>query len=193
MPIQLIGRTTNFSGKPLWEILGNLKNFGVGRMVIRYRNAVKYSEPSYIRILKVQAAPYIEDPDSPDRLVYALVENTFRGKTKSKPVQIDSVSYKADYRLVPKDEEHLYEAKKQGAPEIIVPRTMELPPMYKLFIKRLKKTDDESVNEMPIYYNRTGHFKNFKIVERKESPMQIVLGVGKTVSPSLYANVKYDD
>jgi len=35
MSIKLIGRTTDFKGKPLWEILGNLKNFGVGRIVIR--------------------------------------------------------------------------------------------------------------------------------------------------------------
>lgn len=34
--VKYIGRTTDFCGKPLWEILGNLKNFGVGRVVGKY-------------------------------------------------------------------------------------------------------------------------------------------------------------
>lgn len=56
MPIKLIGRTTDFKGKPLWEILGNLKNFGVGRLVIRNRFQ-RYPEPCYMKILKVAAMP----------------------------------------------------------------------------------------------------------------------------------------
>lgn len=36
--IKLIGRTTDFRGKSLWELLGNLKNFGVGRVVGKYFN-----------------------------------------------------------------------------------------------------------------------------------------------------------
>lgn len=31
--IKLIGRTTDFKGKSLWEICGNLKDFGIGRVV----------------------------------------------------------------------------------------------------------------------------------------------------------------
>ncbi|KAI4470283.1 28s ribosomal protein s34 mitochondrial [Holotrichia oblita] len=33
MPYKYIGRTHSFKGKTLWEIVGNLKNFGVGRLV----------------------------------------------------------------------------------------------------------------------------------------------------------------
>lgn len=54
MPIKYIGRTTDFKGKPLWEILGNLKNFGVGRLVVRNRFQ-RYPEPCYMKILKVAA------------------------------------------------------------------------------------------------------------------------------------------
>lgn len=61
MPIKLIGRTTDFKGKPLWEILGNLKNFGVGRLVIRNRFQ-RYPEPCYMRILKVAGMPTPEEP-----------------------------------------------------------------------------------------------------------------------------------
>jgi small subunit ribosomal protein S34 len=31
--IKLVGRTTDFKGKTLWQIVSNLKNFGVGRVV----------------------------------------------------------------------------------------------------------------------------------------------------------------
>jgi Mitochondrial 28S ribosomal protein S34 len=31
--IKYIGRTTDFKGKTLWQIVSNLKNFGVGRVV----------------------------------------------------------------------------------------------------------------------------------------------------------------
>lgn len=37
MSIKYIGRTTDFCGKTLWEILGNLKNFGVGRVVGKFQ------------------------------------------------------------------------------------------------------------------------------------------------------------
>lgn len=53
MPYKYIGRTTDFKGKTLWEILGNLKNYGVGRIVTRSRFE-RYPEPSYFKILKVE-------------------------------------------------------------------------------------------------------------------------------------------
>lgn len=56
MPIKLIGRRTDFRGKTLWEVLGNLKNFGVGRIVAR-NMFQRYPEPSYIKIMKVEALP----------------------------------------------------------------------------------------------------------------------------------------
>lgn len=64
MPIKYIGRTTNFKGKTLWEILGNLKNFGVGRYVVRNTFAQRYSEPTYHKILKVETLP-AEKIDNP--------------------------------------------------------------------------------------------------------------------------------
>lgn len=56
MPIKYVGRTTDFSGKPLWEILGNLKNCGVGRLVKR-QSFERYPEPCFFRILKVETVP----------------------------------------------------------------------------------------------------------------------------------------
>ena len=65
MPVKYIGRTTDFKGKTLWEIVGNLKNFGVGRAIIRNRFAQRYSEPTYHKILKVEALPSPKNPANP--------------------------------------------------------------------------------------------------------------------------------
>lgn len=54
--IKYIGRTTDFKGKTLWEIVGNLKNHGVGRIVIR-QMLQRYPEPTYMKIVKVEAVP----------------------------------------------------------------------------------------------------------------------------------------
>lgn len=61
MPYKYIGRTTTFKGKSLWEIVGNLKNFGVGRLVSRSM-LNRYPEPSYLKILKVETLPNPKNP-----------------------------------------------------------------------------------------------------------------------------------
>lgn len=55
--IKYIGRTNDFRGKTLWEIVGNLKNFGVNRVVVRSMFE-RYPEKSYLRILKVDAVSH---------------------------------------------------------------------------------------------------------------------------------------
>lgn len=58
MPIiKYIGRKTDFKGKTLWEIVGSLKNFGVGRIVVRSMFE-RYPEKSFMKILKVEALPH---------------------------------------------------------------------------------------------------------------------------------------
>jgi len=53
MPYKFIGRATNGYGKTLWEIVGNLKDFGVGRVFAR-NLFERYPEKSWFRILEVQ-------------------------------------------------------------------------------------------------------------------------------------------
>lgn len=55
--VKFIGRTNDFKGKTLWEILGNLKGFGVGRILIRQRFQ-RYEEPCFLKILQVEAQPH---------------------------------------------------------------------------------------------------------------------------------------
>lgn len=61
MPYKYIGKTTDFKGKTLWEILGNLKNLGRGRIVVRSRFE-RYPEPSYLKILDVET---LAEPEKP--------------------------------------------------------------------------------------------------------------------------------
>jgi len=62
MPVRYIGRKAEYKGKFLFNILCNLKNFGVGRMVVRRSYLERYAEPSYYIIKEPQ--PDMTDPVS---------------------------------------------------------------------------------------------------------------------------------
>ncbi|XP_046399143.1 uncharacterized protein LOC124165700 [Ischnura elegans] len=131
MPYVYIGRTTSFRGKSLWEIVGNLKNFGVGRMVVRSRFE-RYPEPSYMRIVKVEALE-----NQPSRRVAVWVERVFRGRKDPEITKIMKTSYKTDYRLIPKDEEEEYvkgvkqevQSTSTYSAKRVVPKEMPIPPL----------------------------------------------------------------
>ena len=53
MPLVYVGRPTKYFGRPLWEILLNLKDFGKGRIVTR-STFKRYPEVTYFRIVDVQ-------------------------------------------------------------------------------------------------------------------------------------------
>ena len=75
MSVKYIGRTSFQKGKTLWEICGNLKNYGVGRIIVRTQFE-RYPEPSYFRILKATPCdhPSLDDsPQKPVRLIFNLV------------------------------------------------------------------------------------------------------------------------
>ncbi|XP_077262095.1 mitochondrial ribosomal protein S34 [Temnothorax americanus] len=172
MPIKLIGRTTDFKGKPLWEILGNLKNFGVGRLVIRNRFQ-RYPEPCYMKILKVAGMPMPEEAYT-DRKVRVLVERVFRGHKNPKPVQLDSATYKADYILIHKDQEHLYLDNTKVPETRILPKMTDLPPLFSQLVIRQMKAKGVVAPEQPklnLRYNFDGgSVKNYRLVEEGETP-----------------------
>lgn len=53
MPYVFVGKRNFYLGKTVWEILGNLKNFGIGRMLVRSKFE-RYPEVSYVKILRVE-------------------------------------------------------------------------------------------------------------------------------------------
>ncbi|XP_054735030.1 uncharacterized protein LOC129242428 [Anastrepha obliqua] len=96
-------------GKPLWELLENLPDYGVGRLIIRGSFQQKEDEPSYMRILEVDMAAKAPDKRKKNKIrVPVKVQRIFRGIKYPRPVNICSTSYLYDFKLVPKDEEEKY-------------------------------------------------------------------------------------
>lgn len=83
MSIKYIGRKTDFKGKTLWEIIGNLKNFGVGRIIARSMFE-RYEEPCYMKIVKVETLPNPAEPS----LDVSVNLNLSKNKTRIPPFKI---------------------------------------------------------------------------------------------------------
>ncbi|XP_030746039.1 uncharacterized protein LOC115874878 [Sitophilus oryzae] len=196
MPIKYIGKKYDFRGKTIWEIVGNLKNFGVGRIITRGRFE-RYPEPSFIKILKVETLPKPENESLDNfRKVRVLVEKTFRGKKHPKPILMESTTYKPDYKLIPKDEEENFckNIEKTETATRILPRTMEFPPLIKkLIIKEhsaLGTTPKKEDLELPIAYNKISKNLKYKIAKEGEEPTEkISLGLGKPYADRLYKGI----
>ncbi|EDV95759.1 uncharacterized protein LOC6558503 [Drosophila grimshawi] len=179
--IKYIGRTTDFRGNSLWEIVGNLPDWGVGRMVIR-NMFQRYPEPCYMRILKVQA---IDEQPNEVRKVRVTVEKTWRGITQPKPVEIYSTSYKADYELVPLSEEHKFLTNNKKAASVVLPTKLDLPPLLREYVR---DETGEMNPQMAVHFKKT-HNKNARLAQAGEQPtLQMSMDVGKPapISAKLY-------
>ncbi|PSN53237.1 hypothetical protein C0J52_07983 [Blattella germanica] len=190
MPIKYVGRTTDFKGKTLWEIVGNLKNFGVGRVVVR-SIFERYPEPSYLKICKVEALAN-EDP----RKVRIWAEKVFRGRKYKNIVQVCSVSYKPDYRLLHKDEEEAYCKTDTIVPlekTKILPQTIPFPPLLKELILNNFRAKGKTITDEPqlkVSYTLTRDGIYRKAKEGEEPTEKFEPGIGTPISPELYANVQ---
>ncbi|XP_067001217.2 small ribosomal subunit protein mS34 [Anabrus simplex] len=188
MPIKYIGRTTDFKGKTLWEIVGNLKNFGVGRIVVRSRFE-RYPEPSYLKICKVETLPN-EDP----RKVRVWAEKVFRGRKYTNLVEVCSASYKADYRLLHKDEEEAYCRFEPSTDkeERILPEAIQFPPLLKEVIMRDLRAKGQSVVEEPLLkvkYKQGRQNIARKAADGEKPTVVIQPGLGKPASPELFEGI----
>ncbi|CAG9864343.1 unnamed protein product [Phyllotreta striolata] len=193
MPYKYIGRKTDFLGKTLWEIVGNLKNFGVGRIIVRSRFE-RYPEKCYMKILKVETLPNPEKPTYDDvRLVKVWMENTFRGVTYTEPLEIQNTSGKSDYRLIPKDEEEQYCKTTAKEYTKILPKTMEFPPLLKELLIRNQESKGRTSEEpkLEIFYNQTSLKKTYRVAKDGEKPtVELSTGLGTPISSAYYKNVK---
>ncbi|XP_018329822.1 uncharacterized protein LOC108740116 [Agrilus planipennis] len=194
MPFKYIGRTTDFKGKTLWEIVGNLKNYGIGRYI--KRNVFeRYPEPSFMKIVKVETLPSPLEASMDDlRKVKVWVEKTFRGRKFPDVVPLKSATYKSDYVLIPKDEEKKYsDLKLEPIPEKILPRTTNFPPLLKELIYRDAEVKGETLKEEPklkIIYKESMQ-SCYRVAKEGETPnVQIAYGLGTPISPSLYQGIK---
>ncbi|KAF5269994.1 hypothetical protein FQR65_LT05793 [Abscondita terminalis] len=188
MPIKYVGKSLDFKGKTLWEIVGNLKNFGVGRVVVRSM-LERYPEPSYLKIVKVETLPNPET-NTPDdtRKVQVWVEKTFRGRKYPDLIPMMGATYKADYRLLPKDEVEEY--CKCDSPRIhnkILPKTTTFPPLLRELIVREMKAKGEPIEEpqLPLVYTQARD-SFYRAAEAHEVPnSELQKGFGPPVTSTL--------
>ena len=201
MPYEIFGRTNAAHGKTLWELLGNLKNHGVGRIVIR-NQFQRYPEPTWYRILKVEALP-VEGkiqvcPPVLDlgevRRVRALVDNVFRGTYRGQE-WLSWTTYKPDFRLIPKEEEEsITKLKKGELPERfertkVLPSHSDFPPLLReLIIQDMKANGTYKGEEprLPLIYP----VPDYKVAKEGETP-SIVLNpdLGTPIAPRLYEDI----
>lgn len=123
------------------------------------------------------------------------VEKTFRGKTFPNPVVIESASYKADYRLIPRDEEEHYCKVDVKEDTKIFPKYFEFPPVMKELILRDIRKEGGEVTEEPkleIVYNKGSKKRKYRIAQDGEKPtVEVTMGFGEPASPSLYEGIKF--
>lgn len=194
MSIKYVGRTTDFSGKSLWEIVGNLKNYGVGRLVYQQKYT-RYPEPCYFKILKVTPIQHDGNLDNPHenlRKVIVLVANVFRGNLEPEVREIFRTSYKPDFRLIPKHEEHKWIEKTktvQREPKYIDP-WIDMPPLMKEVIARDLHLTGQAVTPEKLKLKLIPRHKstNLSRLADEHHPPTVTIDsfLGTPLSPELY-------
>ncbi|XP_054718696.1 uncharacterized protein LOC129228083 [Uloborus diversus] len=164
MPVQLIGKVSPYTGKLLFELLNNLKNYGIGRVVVRnsYR---QFPEISFYVIRKVVPMRETIGP-GPDELVYGnvWVDEVYRGRKLEGLKLLQDPTYLPDFHLIPREEEGKYLNYKPQDITKILPKYGELPPV----LAALEKAKNPNSNETPkmelVYQNLSEQFA-YKIAE----------------------------
>lgn len=112
-----------------------------------------------------------------------VVEQTFRGKQRAKPLHIYGTSYKPDYQLVPKDQEFKYLTPVNTKDTPILPRYMDFPPLLRQFIAN----ETGNTNPMlPLKIHKT-QTTTTRIAEEGERPnIEIGMGLGRPLSAKMY-------
>ncbi|XP_055324856.1 28S ribosomal protein S34, mitochondrial [Sitodiplosis mosellana] len=202
--LKYVGKPTSLVGKTLWEILGNLKDFGVGRIIVRNSQTTRYKEPCFMRVLEVKAQPNevppkfkifrppndLRDKDRP-RQVYALCEVVFRGVKMETLQLLQGESSVPDFQLIPKHLEKNYKFTKteaQRKEENILPRYLEFPPFLKdILVKngvkepKLKTVDNPAIKSL------------YRVAKEGEEPTRkFESGFDATKCPKLYEGINYD-
>ncbi|XP_065308429.1 small ribosomal subunit protein mS34 [Dermacentor albipictus] len=162
--IKYIGYPSPYVGKHLLWLLGNLKNFGVGRVVTR-TGFERYPEPSYYVITKV--VPYMDDANQ-----YGDVwaETVYRGR-RIGVVQLESPQV-PDYKLVPKSEEgRLLSLPVADPVPKVLPRYLKMPPLMRIVAERdlkAKGIGDAEPKLQAVY--TSSYLMTYRIAEEGEAP-----------------------
>jgi len=192
MPIKYFGFKRAFFGRPLWEIVMNLKDFGVGRIVVK-NQWEKFPEPTFYRILSVD--PHILS--SQDTATGELwTELTYRGRKIAEAQNIGQIAWEPDFRLLAKHEleSFLNRPGHEVAPVKILPKTAKFPPLWNEILKREKRAlgdKDYKIPEIELLYDVENPFFVDRPAKDGEKPEYIAEDF-RPVSPELYKHVIWD-
>lgn len=162
--IKYIGFPSKYVGKHLLWLLGNLKDFGVGRVVTR-TTFERYPEPTYFVITKV--LPYMDDANQYGEV---WAETVFRGRRLG-VMQMES-PHVPDYKLVPKSEEDRLLALPVSEPvQKILPRYIKMPPLLRMIVERNMKAEGASDGEPKLraVYSQSCT-QTYRVAEEGETP-----------------------
>ena len=153
MPYVYVGHPSVYTGKRLFKILCELKNYGQGRIVYRTTEQGQ-AKPSFYRILLAQ--PEMDPNFEKGRVV---AEKVFNGLRRQKPCILSDDAQFPDFNLVPKSEEdnfckwnelRYFDVEKDAEAK---PKYFEMPPLLKLYLEQIhnKKLEDSRVPAEKIY------------------------------------------
>ncbi|XP_055924998.1 uncharacterized protein LOC129956961 [Argiope bruennichi] len=167
MPVKLIGKISPYTGNYLFEILNNLKNYGIGRVLMR-NSYKKYPELSFYVIRKVVPLRELIGV-GPEEMVYGNVwaEEVFRGRKLEGMKLIQDPTYLPDWHLIPREDEDEYLNYQSQETVKILPKYDSLPPVL-AEIARKKNPQEEPKMEV-VYRNLSEHLL-YKIAEDGMTP-----------------------
>lgn len=137
--VHYYGKLNKFVGKTLFEILANLRNFGINRMIIKQEELLRNpGTKCYYIVKKVEP---VMDPELKEGAIYA--EQVFCNAKVPGLVYVEEPSWHNDWQLVPKNEEDKHritadELIEHGHPDTyrVLPRWMEVPPVMDIYLRR---------------------------------------------------------
>lgn len=89
------GWVTKAVGKTVWEIVGNLRNHGVGRLITRTQFN-RYEEPSFYKLIKVEAR-VDRPPVEPVSIAISICINLDYDKSRKKK-KLNKIKIYAHFR-----------------------------------------------------------------------------------------------
>lgn len=186
--IHYYGKKTDFVGKTLFEILANLKNFGINRMLIKQQELSR--NPGHNCYYIVKKVEPIMDEKLEHGAIWA--EKIFKGAKVPKLTFVEEESWHTDWQLIPKHLEHKYKIQpkdlvEHGHPSTVtvLSRWMETPPLMDIYLRKhfkergtnsiLVKNTDNPQKKLEIMMNYDFNYLNkpyslHRIAEEGEEP-----------------------
>lgn len=175
-------------GKFLWELLAQIRNFGVGRIVTKNEWLRKWpDQPSYIRIVKVR--PVMDRWLQKGKL---WGDWTFRGRNLGL-YEFGADLNRSDWRLIHKHEEEQFTKCEKPLGYIDLPNSFPLPPLQVYLARKAaanKGNPNAEVPERaPLDICLDSEFVFLKPFIRKVDPKQFLKSIYDEVDPKIFMDL----